>query len=167
MGKKKTKKPRKISNGKVKHKPGKSEAQIRKDEALVEASKPYHWIKGQSGNPKGRPKKDRTLASILRDQLKEMAINVPEIEAKARFLNLDPKTTSIGSVLTQSIVCKAIEGNAGATKDIMDRVDRQNIGLKEIMILTGQMIEIINQEVTDPIQRNRISKRLNEMIGIE
>lgn len=166
MARKPKKKPRKISNGKVKHKPGKTEAQIRRDEKLVAASKPYHWKKGQSGNPKGGPKKETTLAKILRDQLQELAVNVPEINARALALNLDPKRTTIGSVLTQSIIGKAVEGNASATKDIMDRVDAQTLGLKEIMILTGQIIEIINQEVTDPIQRNRISKRLNEMIGL-
>ncbi len=45
--------------------------------------KAYKWKKGQSGNPKGRPPKDLSLTSLLKDELDKH----PEINGKT-----DPRT---------------------------------------------------------------------------
>jgi len=74
------------------------------------SSKKTQFKKGQSGNPKGRPKKGYSITEWFR----EMLNNQPEVKE------------SIG----QSIVKKAIEGDAAAQRLVwqyMDGMPQQNI----------------------------------------
>ena len=84
----------------------------------------YRWKPGQSGNPKGRPVGNVSLAKTMRDQLNERASLVPAIRAKAERLGLDPMRTTIGAVLVLSMIYDAaLEGNATVAKEIMQRID--------------------------------------------
>lgn len=47
--------------------------------------KPYWWTPGQSGNPKGRPPKGRTLVSFHKELL-DLPAPKPMVDAIARFL---------------------------------------------------------------------------------
>jgi len=67
---------------------------------------------GESGNPKGRPKKGETLSDILREQLSSIKIEYEDgtqVEAK----------TAIAAKLIE----RAMEGEILAMKYIYDRVD--------------------------------------------
>jgi hypothetical protein len=67
------------------------------------------WKPGQSGNPKGRPKKGSTWAEILRDVAERI---VP---------NSDEKTFK--EVVAVRLFSEAVEGNVSAMKVIFNRMD--------------------------------------------
>lgn len=67
-----------------------------------------NWVKGQSGNPKGRPKGTKLLGPVLRRVLEEAGAKTgqPNYELVARKL-----------------VTLAIAGELDAIKVVLDRVD--------------------------------------------
>lgn len=67
------------------------------------------FVKGQSGNPGGRPKKGETLTDILRGYLNEPDPNSPPYTRK--------------QMLAQALYSRAIEGDVMAIKYTYDRID--------------------------------------------
>lgn len=64
------------------------------------------WQPGQSGNPLGRPKKDRAFAQLVQDYL----------EAE------DPETKELRAhSLIASLYTQALGGNTAAAKELLDR----------------------------------------------
>ncbi len=51
--------------------------------AVPESLKPYVWKKGQSGNPKGRPKK-KTFEELVEDLLGEAVVELAGVDTNAR-----------------------------------------------------------------------------------
>lgn len=84
------------------------------------------WVKGQSGNPEGRPKGTVSIVSALKERLEE----IPKGEKKT-YLNL----------FIDQIVKKTLkDGDVSMMKDVIDRIDgkpRQdvNIDMKGTMAL--------------------------------
>ena len=74
--------------------------------------KPHMWKKGQSGNPKGRPKKGKRLTDIIEKYLPM----VPEIDE-----NPDGKTYQ--DLIAEALLIGAVKGNAVLIKEVLDRVD--------------------------------------------
>ena len=70
------------------------------------AFKEAQWKKGESGNPKGRPKKELTIPHILREILNE------EIDGKTR-----------SEIIMQRVVQKAYDGDSWAVQFIADRTE--------------------------------------------
>ncbi len=64
------------------------------------------WKKGESGNPKGRPKGSRNRSTIVRELL----------EAKAT----DGESGQVADQLTRALIKKAAEGDVRAFKELMD-----------------------------------------------
>lgn len=88
----------------------------------------HKWVKGQSGNPKGRPKKDNTLISLLKDELdkipplkdKETGRKNTKTWAKLLAEALPPaayKGLLSGNVKPYAILLERIEGKV---KDVID-----------------------------------------------
>lgn len=67
------------------------------------------FVKGQSGNPGGRPKKGETLTDILRGYLNEPDPDSPPYTRK--------------QMLAQALYSRAIEGDVVAIKYTYDRID--------------------------------------------
>ena len=82
------------------------------------AGKPF--VKGQSGNPKGRPPKRECLTSLLKDELER--INASDAEGR-----------TWKELIVNATLRLAIAGNAVALREVWDRVDgkvRQDLGVK-------------------------------------
>lgn len=80
------------------------------------------WVKGQSGNPKGRPPKAVCLTSILQDYLAEHSDD-PRAQGKTR-----------AELLAMALWSQAMKGNGVAIKEIFQRIDGP---VKEKLEVTG------------------------------
>ncbi|MCP4569880.1 MAG: hypothetical protein GY841_20055 [FCB group bacterium] len=101
----------------------KPKKRARTKRTLPDAARPYMWVKGQSGNPKGRPPGTFSLAGRLKSQLEDPASSSTIVETKATELGLDPEKTDIASVLTASLLQEALNGNGQLLKEILTRID--------------------------------------------
>ena len=68
------------------------------------------WKKGESGNPRGRPKKKDSLTDALRELLQEACLT-------------DAEKRSWGELFVHSRLRQALKGDAMAAKEIWDRHD--------------------------------------------
>lgn len=75
-----------------------------------------NWVKGVSGNPKGKPKKDETFTGILRKVLKEPSVKWKDKNGKERKI-------SGKEAVARKLVELAVHGDIGAIKYIGDRND--------------------------------------------
>lgn len=74
------------------------------------------WVKGQSGNPKGSPKKEWSWASVLQEASEEAAKDGQPIKYH----------------IARSLIREALKGNVQAIDKIMTRMDgmpKQDIGV--------------------------------------
>jgi hypothetical protein len=67
------------------------------------------WKPGQSGNPKGRPKKEESLADLLNELVNALCPT-------------DPEGRSYAELIARSLVHQGLKGNLGAIKEILNRV---------------------------------------------
>lgn len=65
------------------------------------------WQAGQSGNPKGRPKRGETISELIRAVLREKG----------------PEGIANRKLVAQKLVALALDGNMDAIKVVLDRVD--------------------------------------------
>ena len=70
------------------------------------------FVKGQSGNPAGRPKNQFSLTALMRQKAQERCEH-------------DPKGRTWGQVLVDASWQQAIKGNAAVTREIWNRLDGQ------------------------------------------
>lgn len=92
-----------------------------KHRTLPEALKPNIWKPGQSGNPKGRPRKEICLTSLVKAKLEEVC---PK----------DPQKRTWGEVLILSWLQNFMKGHPTAMTQMLDRVDGK---LKESIDVSG------------------------------
>ena len=78
---------------------------------LTEEMKKRQWEKGQSGNPKGRPKKEYCLTDILKEQG-----NIEDVETNGGKI-------SRKQAIARKLWAMAMEGDVTALKYLYDRVD--------------------------------------------
>lgn len=85
----------------------------------------HQWKKGQSGNPKGRP-------PIKHSLLENLAILLQGTEIRGKIM---PDGKTVGQVLAEEIVIKAIQGDNLCLKEILSRfapaVELQQIEFKD------------------------------------
>lgn len=95
------------------------------------------WQPGQSGNPAGRPKGRKSQITQLKQEL-EIAVRD----------NLDPK--AIRGIL-QAMADKAMEGNVGAAKLILDKVLSNAREAEEETTSSGKFVfEVANLTLKHP-----------------
>ena len=75
------------------------------------------WKKGQSGNPKGRPKNELCMTALLRQ---EINAEVPKQIRETLFL---PKDTTWMQVAVRSLLMQAANGNSTCVKELWDRLE--------------------------------------------
>ncbi len=76
------------------------------------------WKKGESGNPKGRPKGSRNRSTIVKEWL----------EAKAT----DGEAGQVVDQLVRSLIVKASSGDVSAFKELMDSAYGKNTDKQEV-----------------------------------
>ena len=76
------------------------------------------WKPGQSGNPKGRPKKNICLTSLLKEEIAKLN---PE----------DKKKRTWGELIVLATMRLAIKGNATALKEVWARIDGRVIEARD------------------------------------
>ena len=67
------------------------------------------WKQGQSGNPKGRPRKEDSIVDLLKDLVNALC---PTDSERRRY----------GELLVRSLVGQGLKGNLGAIKEIFNRL---------------------------------------------
>lgn len=73
------------------------------------------WKKGQSGNPKGRPRKPVSITSGLKEQLSK----VPDFPDRRG----DPNTKTWRDLIVDAILRGCLKGNHPLTKELLDRLE--------------------------------------------
>ena len=71
---------------------------------------------GQSGNPKGRPKKEVCLTSQLKDRLDEVPKVLPDGSPNNRELTW-------AGIISERVVLEAAKGNPSIIKELLERID--------------------------------------------
>jgi hypothetical protein len=81
------------------------------------------WQKGQSGNPKGRPKGTKFLSEYLRGELQNPATSIPAFQKLAEQLEL-PANTPIGRiVIAATLVAACRDANPSLLRELWDRAE--------------------------------------------
>ncbi len=81
------------------------------------------WRKGQSGNPKGRPRKADCLTSLLKEEIEKVD---PKDKHKRTFREL----------IVIATMRLAMKGNAAALREVWDRMDGK---VKDAVEMTGSV----------------------------
>ena len=91
------------------------------------------WKPGQSGNPKGRPKKGEAWADVANDLLnsKEIDITMKTADGKIKRLNLESDKTLRHAVIIGQIN-SAMAGNVQAAKELADRTEGRAKEFREV-----------------------------------
>lgn len=84
---------------------------------------PYGWKKGQSGNPKGRPPKEKVLTTYLKAQLNCLCSSVKKFAEYCTKYDLNPDETTIGELVSATLIDQMLQGGHFQMREIMNRVD--------------------------------------------
>ena len=131
------------------------------------------WGKGVSGNPAGRPKKELCIPDILEKIGKEKTM--PKIEKGLRkmfSIPKDKKLTNLDVVLYRAY-SEALKGDRHAMQFIARRtegrtamtIDINAINIKDIELVIGHTIQVIQLHITDQKVLTKIDDDLQ--VGIE
>ena len=89
---------------------------------------PHAWKKGQSGNPKGRPRKGKTFTETLRSLMIANKLNL-KITTKRPGEKVEIQTFDIEAdqnmyyALSMTLIHKSLEGDVQAINTIFDRLE--------------------------------------------
>lgn len=89
------------------------------------------WKKGESGNPKGRPKKQDSLTSLLKEEIKKIC---PADREKRTWKEL----------IVRATLQLAMKGNATALREVWDRLDGKTLQTGKLQLgdADGKQINI-------------------------
>lgn len=80
-------------------------------------AKPWLWTKGKSGNPKGRPPKERSVTNCIREILEQT-------EFQGQTINGGRK---VAWAIAEALVKGALQGDIQFIKEIIDRIEGKPI----------------------------------------
>ena len=113
------------------------------------------FVKGKSGNPKGRPKKDVSITSILKDKLD----TVPEIE-----VNGQPNKKTWRDLIAEAMLTKSAEGDIRTIQELLNRVEGRVI---EKVEQTGEMKYNMSIRFVEKDNTEETKKLINEVVSGE
>lgn len=85
---------------------------------VVDQPKPWLWKPGQSGNPRGRPRKGNAVAELLRDALEK----IPEAE-RITAQKAGRKARILAEIIRERLEIEIMKGNLKAIELYMNRVE--------------------------------------------
>lgn len=102
------------------------------------------WKPGQSGNPKGRPKKGEAWADVANDLLdsKEINIKMKMTDGSTKRLNIEADKSFRHAVIIGQIK-QAMDGNVQAAKELADRTEGRSKEHRELSFKT-EPIQILS-----------------------
>jgi len=116
---------------------------IEKHEGNIKRGNP-NWVKGQSGNPKGRPRKDYSITSLAKEMLDQ--------PADERFLSPSDYGKTWRQAIAKALLVGALRLNPGIMKELLDRLE----GKPAQPIVGGDGKPIILKVVYDGSNTDRI-----------
>lgn len=87
-------------------------------EVVEQTERPWLWKPGQSGNPRGRPRKGNAVAELLRDALEK----IPEAE-RVLAEKSGRKARILAEIIRERLELEIIKGNLKAIELYMNRVE--------------------------------------------
>jgi len=93
---------------------------IEKHEGNIKRGNP-NWVKGQSGNPKGRPRKDCSITSLAKEMLDQ--------PADERFLSPSDYGKTWRQAIAKALLVGALKLNSGIMKELLDRLEGKPVQL--------------------------------------
>lgn len=85
---------------------------------VEQTERPWLWKPGQSGNPRGRPRKGNAVAELLRDALEK----IPEAE-RVLAEKSGRKARILAEIIRERLELEIIKGNLKAIELYMNRVE--------------------------------------------
>ncbi len=81
------------------------------------------WEPGKSGNPNGRPKKDKTFSDTARELLaaKQIQVNFT-VNGRLKSINIETDENMYYG-LVSALIIEGMKGNVKAIKELVDRVE--------------------------------------------
>ncbi len=103
------------------------------DKQVENTGKPYRWVKGQSGNKNGRPRKDLSIISIVK--------SVIDQPADERWLDICDKGKGLSwrQAIAKALLVGAVKGHPVLMKELLDRLE-------------GKVVQPIGGENGQPIK---------------
>ena len=92
-------------------------------ENLKQQTKDTRFKPGQSGNPAGRPKGDKTITALARKHLEELVSNVGPFKKLATSLGLTDKDTTVKDVVAMSLILNSVKGKSAPLHHLLNRID--------------------------------------------
>jgi hypothetical protein len=87
---------------------------------------PASWVKGQSGNPKGRPKKGNAWADIINQMMESKGVTVTYTRKDAdgnpvkETIDINAGRLSIRQVMAANMLKQALEGDNATVKTLIE-----------------------------------------------
>ena len=106
--------------------------------------------KGQSGNPKGRPKKGEAWADVANELLnsKEIDITIKTSDGKVKRFNLEADKSFRHAVIVGQI-SEAMKGNVQAARELADRTEGKPKQEREITNKTEPIQVMVIDDTVD------------------
>lgn len=79
------------------------------------------WKKGVSGNPRGRPKKEDCLTSLLREEIQKIC-------------SADRESRTWKQLVVRATLQLAMKGNATALKEVWERLDGKVLHKEQVQL---------------------------------
>ena len=105
--------------------------------------KQHRWKAGESGNPRGRPRKEECFTDLLKEELEEIE------DLKDKNGNLIGRT-NWWRLLVKATLRLAVKGNSTALKEVWDRIDGKQ---SQPIDLNVRKIEHVLAELPPPRPR--------------
>jgi len=111
--------------------------------------------KGESGNPKGQPKKTESIANLLKElgEGKIIDISYEDKNGNIKHIKIESEKHSINTLVAGTLISMAIEDrNLGAIKEFYDRTEGKVKEQDNQIILpqiTGIEIEVPEKQTKD------------------
>lgn len=106
------------------------------------------WKPGQSGNPHGRPKKERCFSDIARQLLSAKSLDIEYTFPKDGKLIKNriaiDSNKSIHHSLCAALIREGMSGNVQAIRELIDRTEGK---AKEIVSITDERIRVVAEQI--------------------